>query len=111
MGKVALKGIELTGKVGVHLAEHIIGTECIIDVEISTSIKKASATDKLHDAIDYESVLKAVKNCMQQKYDLMEAAARAIGGELLSQFPSITGMLIRVRKIKPLLEANVREVS
>ena len=110
MGKISLNGIELIGKIGVYKQEHAIGTKCLIDIELTAPLKKSGESDELADALDYEVVLAAVKKCMQNQYYLMEAAARAIGVELIELFPDVSAIKIHVHKIKPLLEANVKEV-
>ena len=109
MGIIALKGVEIYGKIGVYSEEHAIGRKFIVDVELKTSLKAASQSDMVEDTLNYEVVLSAIHTQMGKKFMLMEAAARAIAEEIIDKFNNnrIERLVITIYKIKPFLAGYV----
>lgn len=109
MGIVALKGVEIYGKIGVYAEEHSIGRKFIVDVEVKTSLKEAAKTDSVDDTLNYEIILHAIHTQMGRNFMLIESAARAIAEEIItkSDESKIESMKIRIFKIKPFLAGYV----
>lgn len=108
MGIVALKGVEIYGKIGVYAEEQSIGRKFIVDVEVKTSLKEAARTDSVDDTLNYEIILQAIHTQMGKNFNLIESAAKAIAEEILGKYNTIIEtMKIRIYKIKPFLAGYV----
>jgi dihydroneopterin aldolase len=107
MGFIALKGVEVFGKIGVLPEERLIGRKFIVDIEVKCSLKKASETDSIHDVMNYELLANAIHNQLKAEFRLMEAACRAIAQEILTSGSEIESLKIRILKHSPLMKGNI----
>jgi dihydroneopterin aldolase len=107
MGIVALKGVEVFGRIGVTADERLVGRKFLVDVEIRVPLKAASQSDALEDVLNYEILAKAIYHQLEAEFRLLEAAARAIGEEALEKIPGIAEMKIRMHKLSPLMKGNI----
>jgi dihydroneopterin aldolase len=107
MGFISLKGIEVLAKIGVTPEERLIGRTIIVDVEIKYPLKKAGQSDHLNDTFDYGIISQAIHNHLKKEFKLMEAACRAIAGEILNKTGDIETMTITMHKLSPFLQGNV----
>jgi dihydroneopterin aldolase len=93
---VELSGLRVFGRHGVYPEERERGQEFLYDVELD--VDERGASDRLADAVDYDEIARCVKEVSDMHtYDLLEALATAVAGELLRRFrPS--RVIVRVRK-------------
>jgi len=69
-----------------------------IDLELDTDAAKAAAHDNVVDAIDYGTLVTAVKHVVQRKpYHLLETMAEAVASLILDEFAT-PQVLVRVKK-------------
>jgi dihydroneopterin aldolase len=108
MGFIALKGVEVFGKIGVLPEERLIGRKFVIDIKAKHSLKKVGETDNIEDVLSYEIFSDAIHNCLAKEYKLMEAAARAIALDILKKAPGTESIKIRIQKLSPLMKGNIR---
>ena len=102
MGKVALIGIEVSAKVGVHRLERKIGCSLLVDVVVETSLSAPSKTDDIADAIDYAELNTVVKSVFSKEYKLLETAARAIAEAINARCKGAKEVRVSIKKLKPL---------
>ena len=107
MGKISLQGIEIFGRIGVTADERRIGRKFVVDIEIQTSLQKASQKDDIQEVLNYELLAHAVHKMLKKEYRLLEAAARAIGEEIITKAPQLEKMKIRISKHSPLIKGNI----
>lgn len=111
MGKIELNGIRLRAYHGCLKEEAIIGGEYIVNVEINVDFSKAETTDELQDTIDYCCVYEIVKKEMAIRSKLVEHVAKRIITNLRETFPSVHHVLVRVTKINPPMNGDIRDVT
>lgn len=90
--------MQFYGYHGVSKFEKDLGGKFEVDVEMTTSFKKACQTDDLRYTIDYEAIYHMVDNCVKEKkYYLIETLADSIAKQILFAF-SVDKITIRIRK-------------
>lgn len=96
--KLILAGMQFFGRHGVFAEEKAMGQKFIIDLEISTDLKEAVATDEIIYTMNYADIYAVVKNITtQQSFNLIEALAGAIAEQVLTEFGA-EEVTVRVKK-------------
>lgn len=97
--KIILKGLEFFAKHGVWDHEKEFGQKFNIDAELFGDFRTAGLSDRLEDAVDYTAVYRSISRVMSSgPYDLIEALAEAIASAILSGYPAIKSVKIKVDK-------------
>lgn len=107
MDKIILKGIRFHGYHGVAETERQLGQKYEIDLELTTDLSGAGRTDDLVHTVDYAQVVQlAIEIGTQQSFQLFEALAEKIAGEILAQY-QIEEVRITVKKLSPPIEPKL----
>ena len=107
MDKIILKGIQFHGYHGVAEAERQLGQKYEIDLELMTDLSLAGRTDDLGNTIDYAQVVQlAIEIGTHGSFQLFEALAETIAGEILAQF-QIEEVRITLKKLSPPIEPTL----
>ena len=78
--------------------EQEIGGRYEVDIDLIGDFSKPSKSDKLSDAIDYQTVYDLVREKVERsKYHLIERLADEVAGEVLGKFELIK-VKVRLRK-------------
>ena len=111
---VVLEGMVFQARHGVHDREKVTAQRFEVDVELLLDLQPAGLEDDLERTLDYGRVYDTVKTIVESTtFNLIEALAEAIAHELLSDFPALEEVVVRVRKPDvqlggPLLFAGVQ---
>lgn len=98
MDRIILRGLEFYGYHGVLPAEKELGQRFQLDLELGLDLRPAGEKDDLGKTVNYAAVFELVQEVTtREKYDLIEALAEKIAGEILSRFPVQT-VKVLVRK-------------
>lgn len=111
MGKILVEGIEVYAYHGCLEAEGKIGGKYIVDVELNTDLKVAAETDRLEETIDYVDVYKIVTREMAVRARLIEHVGKRILDSLMVSFPSLKMARVKVTKVNPPMNGNVKQVA
>ncbi|MCX6274653.1 MAG: dihydroneopterin aldolase [Bacteroidetes bacterium] len=111
MGIINVTGIKLYAYHGCLEEEAIIGGQYVVDVKIETDFLRAQVEDDLTQTVDYVTVYNIVKAQMAIRSKLIEHAAALIAGGLIKQIPAIQHVEVKVTKINPPMNGDVKEVS
>ena len=104
-----LYGIEVTCSIGIHQFEREKPQRILIDLDVHLDPKNEPSSDKISEALDYDTVRSAVlKLCRSKHFDLQETLAREIY-DLVSQMPSVRG--VSIRTCKPDVYSDIREAA
>lgn len=110
--QVLIEALELHAYHGWHRHEGEFGQAFLIDLELETDIARAAASDDLHDTLDYAKIVETVRKLfVDTRYKLVEAAAAAVAKGLLTEFPNVTLVDLRVRKLKPPIPERLSAVG
>ena len=98
MDIVFIEALETDALIGVYDWERTAPQKLLFDVEMGFDNRRPGASDALADTIDYAQVAETiVAICRDSKFQLVEALAERIAGELLRRFP-IETLSLRVTK-------------
>jgi dihydroneopterin aldolase len=99
MSRITIRGMRFMGRHGVHLEERMEPHPFEVDVDLTTDLAAAGASDELADTVDYSAVFEQVRARVQDhSFRLIEALAAAIADDVLAAQPRVSGLSVRVRK-------------
>ncbi len=107
---IGIEGIHCTAPIGVYDWEKKAGREFVIDIYLKLDLNFDELNDDLSKTINYEIIYQIVETTMENSFDLIESVPLLINELIVKEFPSIASVKIRVRKVKPILNANLDSV-
>jgi dihydroneopterin aldolase len=100
--RIELRGLRMTGRVGVLPAERAADQPLEIDLDLVVDLAAAGASDALADTVDYGAVCDAVVAAVRAGHvDLLERLASRIADTVLAVDPAIAAVDVAVRKLRP----------
>ncbi|WP_268913942.1 dihydroneopterin aldolase [Lentilactobacillus sp. SPB1-3] len=99
MGKIRINNMSFHTYNGVHAEEKKLGQRLEIDAELTYPIETKVQNDRLEETVSYSDVYKAIEAfVLNHNYDLIESLANNLLHQILTQFPSLEGVKLRIRK-------------
>ena len=96
--RLILHDIEVSCRLGVYEWEQEKPQPVWIDVELAIDAAKAARRDDVRDALDYASVVTAVKTLAEHRaYKLLETLAEAIAAHVLRE-QAVAWVRVRIKK-------------
>ncbi len=87
---------------GVLTNEQASGGKFEVDVDLFGDFSKASGTDHLKDAVDYEKVYSFIKELViEKRFYLLESLGTKIADSIIENFLLLNRVVVRVRKHTP----------
>ncbi len=84
---------------GVLSDEQHLGGKFQVDVELHCDLSRGAKSDSLKDTVDYERVYDCIRGIVVgRKFMLLERLGSEITAGILSQFPKVQRVVVRVRK-------------
>jgi dihydroneopterin aldolase len=97
--EILLEGMRFYAYHGVNPEERALGQRFTVDVVLAVDLSHAGQSDDLADTVSYSAVYKAVRRIVEgEPWNLIEAVAEAIAGEILASFPRVMRVGVTVRK-------------
>lgn len=100
MMTIHLENLRFYGYHGLYVQEKKLGAWFELDITLSWPAGPKLITH-LHETINYGSVYESVRRRMEQPTELLETVAMEIVEELKGNFPELTALKVRVKKINP----------
>lgn len=110
-GIIQLEGIEFYAYHGCYREEQIIGSKFMVDVSIQTECEKATQTDSIKDALNYQKIYELIKVEMSIKSHLLEHVAGRILDSLYRDFDTIQSASVKISKLNPPVGGQLNKVS
>ena len=112
MDRIILKGLPVGCVIGTLPAERTAPQTLFFDLELCGDFSRAGQTDDLNDAVDYTAVERCVKDyAAETSFYLLERLAYACGEKLLTQFPLLDRITLRIRKPDAPVESDCVELE
>jgi len=109
--KICISRIACPTVIGVTAPERTAKQNLYIDLEFAADIAKAASQDSIEDAVDYDTVARAVAEvCAGEEFHLIETVAEKVAARVLAQFAT-KQVRVLVRKISPIAAPRVEYVS
>lgn len=97
--RIVLVDMVFQARHGVHAHEKVTAQRFEVDVELFLDLQPAGLEDDLARTLDYSRVYETVRTIVESTtFNLAEALGEAIAHELLSDFPPLEEVEVRVRK-------------
>jgi dihydroneopterin aldolase len=105
MDIVFIRGLRIETVIGIYDWEKTIKQPVILDLEMSTDVAKAAATDRIEDAVDYKAVSKRLKQLVGEgRFELVETLAERCA-EVLRCELGVAWVRLSVNKIGAVSDA------
>ena len=111
MSTIRLKNIRIFANHGCLTEEEKIGSDYIVNLEVSANLSKAAKTDELGDTVDYVHLQKIVREQMAIRSKLLEQVGQRIIDTILDEIELVDAVSVRVSKINPPIGGDIAEVS
>ncbi len=99
MDKIVIKDLEIYAYHGVFEEEKKKGQPFIITAELRLDLRDAGMTDDLEKTVNYAEVCELISQVMlEEKYNLIEAAAENIANTILIKYDKIKSVRIIIKK-------------
>lgn len=106
MDIVFLRGLRIETIIGIYDWEKEIQQPVILDLEMSTDVAKAAASDRIEDAINYKAVSKRLKQYIGEgRFELVETLAERCAGIIRNEF-GVRWVRLTVNKIGAVSDAR-----
>jgi len=106
MDIVFLRGLRIETVIGIYDWEKEIRQPVILDLEMSTDVAKAAASDRIEDAVDYKAVSKRLKQYIGEgRFELVETLAERCADIIRNEF-GVRWVRLTVNKIGAVTDAN-----
>jgi dihydroneopterin aldolase len=107
MSLIAIEGMEFYASIGYYSEERMARGKFSVDAYIDLDTSVAAGSDALQDTVNYERLYDICAEKMKGEYDLIETVAHEIAQVIISQWPHIEKVKIRVVKWNPPLPGSV----
>ena len=98
MDIVYIRELEIETVIGIFDWERKIKQTVSLDLDMASDNRKAAATDKIEDAVDYKSVAKRIIDFVESsEFQLVETMAEEIASIVLNEF-SVPWVKLRLSK-------------
>jgi len=111
MGFIEIEGMEFYAYHGHYEEEQIVGNRFLVDLKIETDCRKAAESDKIEDAVNYQTAYKIIKAEMQKKSNLLENIAGRIVEALYENLDNMKSVSIKLSKMNPPMGGKIKKVS
>jgi dihydroneopterin aldolase len=98
MDKIFLSALTVECIVGIWDWERRVKQTVIIDLEMATDIRRAAASDRIEDTIDYKNVAKRLLQFVgESQFNLVETLAEQIARLVVTEF-GVSWVKVRLNK-------------
>lgn len=111
-GSILIEKLDIYGYHGVFSEEERLGQRFTLDIMLATDLRASATSDELADTVDYGKVVAVVTQAFTaRRYNLLEAAARAVALAVLEACPPVGRVEITLRKPAPPIPATLAAVG
>lgn len=111
MGKIILENIRIYSNHGCLNEEALIGSDYLIDLEITADLSQSALSDELEDTVDYVHLNNIIKEEVGIRSKLLEKVAHRVLVRIQNEIPKVQTAKIKLSKINPPIGGNVEKVS
>ena len=95
---ILVEGLKISCVVGIHPWERVAQQPLIIDLEITTDVRKAAASEGIEDTVDYASACELSADIAREgRYQLIETLASELAEAILA-LPKTLAVAVTIRK-------------
>jgi len=111
-GSILIEKLDIYAYHGFFSEEERLGQRFVLDLVLAVDIRASAMSDSLADTVNYGDVVAVVtKAFTARRFNLLEAAARAVAIAVLDGFPPVNRVEIMLRKPAPPIHATLAAVG
>jgi dihydroneopterin aldolase len=111
-GVILIEKLDIYAYHGFFSEEERLGQRFVLDLALETDLRPSSVSDALADTVNYGKVVGVVTEVFTtRRFNLLEAAARAVALAVLDGFPPVTRIEVTLRKPTPPIHATLASVG
>ena len=112
MDSIIISDLKLFGYHGVNPEEKRDGQNFHLDITAFLDLSRACRTDDLNDTVSYAKIIKTVSaHFNDEAFDLIERAAQYTADVILTAFPTVSAVEIRLGKPEAPIKADFGSVA
>ena len=111
MAIISLDGMNFHANHGCFGEEQIIGTNFVVDLKISADTSVSQVTDDIAATVNYQELYNCVPAEMAKPSHLLEHVASRLASAVLSEFPPVQWLSVKVSKMNPPLGGQLVSAS
>jgi dihydroneopterin aldolase len=104
---ITLKNLCFFARHGVGAQETVVGNEFVVQLRLKADFARAAETDELDGTVSYADVYQSVKSEMDIPSKLLEHVALRIARRLLTDYPLIEEVELKLEKRNPPMGADI----
>jgi dihydroneopterin aldolase len=111
-GIILIEKLDIYAYHGFFSEEERLGQRFVLDLVLETDLRASSISDALTDTVNYGKVVAVVTEAFTaRRFNLLEAAARAVALAVLEAFPPVSRIEVTLRKPAPPIHATLASVG
>ncbi|WNJ91962.1 dihydroneopterin aldolase [Bosea sp. 685] len=111
-GSILIEKLDIYAYHGFFSEEERLGQRFTLDLLLETDLRSSAISDSLADTVNYGKVVGVVTEAFTAKrFNLLEAAARAVAMAVLDGFPPVSRVEVTLRKPAPPIHATLASVG
>lgn len=111
MGIIEIENMEFFSYHGCFKEEKIIGNTFLVTLTLEVDMDKASASDNIADALNYQTAYNVVAVEVLKPSNILEHVACRILDALYAQFSILHKATVKVSKLNPPMGGKIEKVS
>ena len=112
MDRIILRDLAFFAYHGVFEEEATLGQRFYFDLDCYLDMRPAGQSDDETMTVRYDFIVKRLADIVQnQRFKLIEALAEAAAKDLLTQFPQLQQVRIKVRKPEAPIPAIIKDIA
>lgn len=112
LDKIYVNKMEFYGYHGVFPEENRLGQRFIVDLAVSVDLSMAGKTDELEFSVNYGELYQVCREVVEGKpCKLVEAVAEKIAESILTSFPLVNEVTVKVVKPDPPIPGHYKSVA
>jgi 7,8-dihydroneopterin aldolase/epimerase/oxygenase len=112
MDKILFNQMEFYGYHGCFPEENKLGQRFIVDLELYLNLLPAGQSDNLAHTVNYAEVFHLCKSIVEsEKFQLVEKLTQQLAEKILTQFPLVQEIMVRVIKPDPPIPGHYDSVA
>ena len=111
MGIIEIEDMEFYAYHGCFKEEQIVGNKFIVSLKLEADCTKASETDNINDAVNYQQAYNIVAREVAKTSHLLEHVCKHILEGLYAEMEGIDKATVKVRKMNPPMGGQIGSSS
>ena len=111
MGLIHIEDMEFFSYHGCFKEEQLCGNRFLVNLTLETNVEKASISDDINDALNYQTAYQLVRKEMAVKSHLLEHVGKRILDALFNTFSELEAAKVKVSKMNPPMGGAMKCVS